>query len=195
MTPILPNNPQILVNDQQPYEALRDMMLHEAISQAASMGLEPVPILQGVINTRLAFASQLNDAQTRYLQLLRDAPQYLLPPEIAAATSVLVGIVDIVRAYQTASMTPVAQSADTDLSASGINIVFSDLALSLQTDQTTLADTNMFGPSGRIEYQGSPLEATHAPDTVLPDDFLFFDLGPETESADLDGSLNFGHFF
>lgn len=170
-------------------------MLQEAIGQAMSLGMNLAPESQGLSDNRLFFIYQLYDAQTRYLQLLREAPRFLLPPEIANAISSIVAIVDIVGAYANASA---ALSINTQASAAGMNNVFSELTLSPQTDRTTAPDTNVLGPSGRNDYHGSPLEAANAgATTTLPqngtDDLAFFDLGLDIGGDDVNGHLTFGN--
>jgi hypothetical protein len=191
-------NQPTLYDDQPVYDAFMDVFLQEAAGGDTCASIDPSDVFPDlhIADDRAAYIDQLNYARNRYLGLLLYAPRHLSASEVRAATSILEEVARAAQTYHAAFATPATLSVNTAPSTEGINNVFSDLALSPQTDHTTAPDTDTLGPSGRTGYQGSPAEAANS-EATLPsiyegtDELALFDLGPDIGSANVDGSLNF----
>jgi hypothetical protein len=195
-----PSNGPPYSDDHPVYNAFMDVMLQEADGGGTYRSTDPNVVFPALNppDDRLAYIDQLNYARNQYLGLLFHAPLHLSAPELRDVTSVLGHVASAANTYHAAFATSPALSINTQASAEGMNNVFSDLALSPQTDRTTAPDTNALGPSGRNDYHGSPLEAANAgATTTLPqngtDDLAFFDLGPDIGGVDVNGHLTFGN--
>lgn len=154
----------------------------------------------GPSHTRAVFQSQLFNIQSNLLGVLLDAPRYLPPEQITEAAHFLQQIVDVVRAFQAASMAPAASIADTQPSSENPDNVFSDITLSPQTDQTAPPNALPASPSRLCEYGRYP--QTHDGEVPLPMDpdqhdlaYLYnpptLDLGSAVDDADFTGTLSF----
>ncbi|KAF2623499.1 hypothetical protein BU25DRAFT_175783 [Macroventuria anomochaeta] len=200
-----------LPSTEQPiYDAVMHTMLQDATrylpsgAPAADLNTprtnEPHPAVPR--SGQAAFQNQLFNAQSHLLGVLLDAPRYMSQQQIAAAVHFLQQIVDVVRAFQTASVVPAALTVDTQPSSQNPDNVFSEVALSPQTDRTTTTNVLPVSPSRLCEYGRSPVDGTYDRNAPLPMahgqndlahvfDPPLFDLNFDMSDVDLSGYLNF----
>ncbi|KAF3032072.1 hypothetical protein E8E12_000920 [Didymella heteroderae] len=138
--------------DQSTYNAFLDVMLQEAGGGDTYTNTDPNVVFQALnpADDRVAYIDQLNYARNQYLGLLFHAPRHLSAQELRDVTSVLGQVASAAHTYHAAFTTPAALSVNTHASTDEMDHVFSDLALSPQTDRTTAPDINALDSSGNL---------------------------------------------
>lgn len=174
-------------------------MLHEADGRETYTSTDPNVVFPALDpeDDRDTYIHQLNNARNQYLGLLFHAPRFLLPPEVAAATSVLAEVASAAQTYHAAFTTPAALSINTAPSTEGINNGFSDLTLSPQTDQTAATDLQPVSPCPLFERAiagGARVPTEHGQnDLAHVYDPPLWNMGPDIGGDEFGGWLNFDH--